>query len=115
MKISMWIIADELSDLNLTENIVTGDMVLEDFRILSQTQVTEGKYVYISCGKSNIQLINGEDIININNIDIFTLINYLCAVFEKYRNWDSELHEASNNSVTPLQAIINTCLLYTSL
>lgn len=107
MKISMWVIADEFSDLHPTLNIISGEMILEDFRFLSGDESPLEKYLYVVSEKE-ITLQNQNDTIKFSDCDVFDLVNRVADVFEKYRNWDNKLLLSLNDPGTPLQSIIDT-------
>lgn len=108
MKLSMWVLLDELGDMSPRAEIRDGKPILEDFRIWHEPCPRSDKYVYISSPeKGTITLFNGSDAICLENASLFYLINRICAVFEKYRDWDSRLRSAFDENSTPLQSAID--------
>ena len=102
----MWILLDGLSDMEPESQIVGGEMVLEDLRLLSGGGTALEKYVCISGDGEQTVLTNSGDAIIISGRGLFEVINRVIEIFEDYRRWDAQLHAAMETEL-PFQELMD--------
>lgn len=106
MKLSMWIIGNELvSKYETTSLIVNGDMVLESARVFPGDGIESMRndLVYIGCSSDffgetlsgKIIISAGADLIMVCSDDITEILNEVLNIFDKYRMFDEKLQHAS--------------------
>lgn len=100
MKINMWLIAEKLADFEPKCDIRQGGNSIDGIRFLSENEekIIENRYVYL-CEENEdreITLINGADIIFIQNQDRESVLNRLLDIFEFFNQWESALWELSS-------------------
>lgn len=105
MKLSMWILADELSAYKPELKITEGHCILRSVRVCSDVINITKSVLYISENtKGRIMLANGHDMIIIKNADILDIFNTLLDIFQKYNEWETQLSDliASGCSIDAL-------------
>lgn len=102
MKLSMWIIADKLSEYTPTVSIVSGKMNITGVRQLLSADKVRSDILYVSLvegedtGSENASVLctNGADWIRLQTDDVDEVINTILDVFEAFQKWEAELKEA---------------------
>ena len=94
MKISLWMIADRLSDFHPKCQIHEGRRVLQNARILSDSTKMSRYTVYLSpISENRIALLNGVDILYVEHDDIHQLLDAVLDIFESYNEWRNRIGE----------------------
>ncbi|MDR0839520.1 MAG: helix-turn-helix domain-containing protein [Oscillospiraceae bacterium] len=106
MKLSVWILYDELSEYSPKISVHGGARTIEDVRLFSQGSALSEDYVYI-CGEGDdVVLRHGRNTITIENADIVAVTNHVIEIFRKYRSWSSRMYMALSET-NPFQAILD--------
>jgi hypothetical protein len=113
MKLSMWILLDELADFKPKSEIQNGSVTIEGFRLFAYEDIIQKDYVYIGYaheffGDDNDQiiLVHQCDIIIIDHVALAEIINRIIYTFDKFRGWDEKLLKARHEP-NPYQAILD--------
>jgi hypothetical protein len=113
MKLSMWILFDELTQFNPRANIIGGKAEIEGVRFFSYDDKLHPNNVYIGytseffgSNGEQVLLANGCDMIIIDHGDAAGILNIVLDIFEKYSNWDKRMKEARFTN-EPYQAILD--------
>lgn len=113
VKLSMWILLDELSGFTPKNAIQNGSVTIEGFRLFEYEETMHQDYVYIgyareffggNCGR--ILLVHQNDIIMIDNAGLAEVLNRIIFAFDKYRSWNEKLLRARHEP-NPYQAILD--------
>lgn len=101
MKLSMWMLFDELEAYGATSAIQDGNCVITSVRVFSFEESLSKSYVYIGSshdffgnGNDQVMLVHGHDIIFVNKMDISEVLNRVIQIFDRYRDWDERLQRA---------------------
>ena len=101
MKISMWMLFDNLTEFQPVSAISDGDAVIRQVRMFSPKEQLRPDTVYIghadefSGGDHDpIVLANGRDRITVSHCDAAELMNRVLSIFDRLRDWDNRLKEA---------------------
>ncbi len=114
MRISMWMLYDELSDYDKVACIQSGERAIEGVRLLSDDYEYSYDYVYLvnwsyffsDAGDSTVLLAHGNDYILLRNVVVLDVINAVMRIFEKYRRWNERLDIAMRGS-EPFQNVLS--------
>ncbi|NLA87733.1 MAG: PucR family transcriptional regulator [Clostridiales bacterium] len=113
MKLSMWILLDELSDFSPKSAIQNGLMSIEGFRLFVYEETIQNDFVYIGYAHEffgddshQIILVHQCDIIIIGQAELAEIINRMIVVFDKYHRWNEKLIKARHEQ-NPYQAILD--------
>lgn len=114
MKLSMWILLDELAEFKPKCGIQTGSVTIDGFRLFAYEENIQKDFVYIGFaheffGDDNDQiiLVHQCDVIIIDHADLAEILNRIIFAFDKYRNWDDKLQNA-RHAPNPFQTILDT-------
>lgn len=112
MRLSMWILFDELERFHVESMIQDGDQIIDGLRILSNEEDVSHNNVYIGCcseffgtDDDSVFLVHGRDIILVKNANLTDIINCVISVFDKYRDWARRITDAFNHP-NPFQAVL---------
>ena len=109
MKISIWLIAEQLRSFSPKCDIKNGPACIEGIRFLEDAKASgaEDRYVYLVTehATNSVLLLNGQDILLIENQDLEAVLNRLLETFEFYNRWESALW--SSTSQGTLQAVLD--------
>ena len=101
MKISMWMLFDNLTEYQPVSAINDGDAVIRQVRMFSAKEQLRPDTVYIGhadefSGSDHdaIVLANGRDRITVSHCDAAELMNRVLSIFDRLRDWDNRLKEA---------------------
>lgn len=101
MKLSMWILADELKPYQPICKIEEGSQILQNVRILSETSKMSDYTVYLSqLNEKHIVLLNKRDMLIIPFDDINQLLDVVLDVFEKYNEWSNSIYKDIQNNIS---------------
>ena len=101
MKLSMWILADALSDYNPSVKMQEGKPVLQNARLLMDGSQMSRYTVYLSTmDEGRIALLNGRDIITVQYDDVFHLLDVVLDVFEHYNEWANYGYERIREGIS---------------
>ncbi len=113
MRVSMWMLFDELERYNAESAIRDGARSINGFRIFSNDDSVSHDYVYIGrcieffgTDANSVILVHGHDYILIKNIKLFDIFNCVIDVFDKYRTWGEHINAALHYS-KPFQAVLD--------
>ncbi len=108
MRLSMWILAEELSAFDIETDIKDGQMCIETLRICTDEppRGISGKYVCLCEEDGRIDLMNGIDRITMRGVRTIDLVNILLQIFEDYQSWSGRMTEAAAGE-TPLQTVMD--------
>jgi len=113
MKLSMWILFNELADFNPTANIINGKAEIEGARFFTYDEQLHKKFVYVGYASDffgnnteQVLLVNENDMIIINCENAERILNNLLDIFQKYNDWDKRLNEA-RFAKEPYQTILD--------
>ncbi|MDR0838386.1 MAG: helix-turn-helix domain-containing protein [Oscillospiraceae bacterium] len=113
MKLSMWMLFDELAQYGARSAIRDGNPVIEDVRVFIAGDVWEDSCVclgrsddFFGDGGDSVILINGRDTITFENARLPETLNRVIGIFGKYRRWDDALRSAVH-SADPFQNILD--------
>ncbi|MDR0862680.1 MAG: helix-turn-helix domain-containing protein [Oscillospiraceae bacterium] len=113
MKLSMWMLSDELSEFGAKSAIQDGKCEISSVRVFSFEETLSRDYAYI--GNSNdffddssnqVLLVHGHDIILIEHTDVAEVLNRIIQIFDKYRDWDERLRKTYLDP-NPFQAVLD--------
>ncbi len=114
MKLSMWMLLDELADYNPKSAIQDGFATIDGFRLFSHADTLSFGFVYIGhasdffdINKNIVILAHNADMIFIDSGDAAEIINRIVSVFDKYRSWAAKLSEARHDPTNPYQAVLD--------
>ena len=109
----MWIIAEELSELNPVCNITDGSMSIVLYRLLAGGSRSSDGYVNIEMMDDGIDaetatvvLTHGVDVITLRQVNTSDTVNMIISIFDKYRLWNLRLIEASKSPAN-FQAVLD--------
>jgi hypothetical protein len=115
MKLSMWIIGNELAKKYGTIPVIAGgERNIESVRLLSGADIQSlaQNYVYIGSasdywsGTLSVVLASGSDIMFVKHHDLTEVMNDLVVIFDKYREFEENLKAASKTD-DPFQNMLN--------
>ncbi len=113
MRLSMWVLFDELERFHAESAIQDGARSIDGLRIFSNEEGVSRDNVYIGrCSEffgsddDSVLLVHGRDIIIIKNADFTDILNCVIGVFDKYRDWDTRISAACNDP-NPFQAVLD--------
>jgi hypothetical protein len=113
MKLSMWMLFDELEAYGATSAIQDGRCELTSVRVFTYEESLSNAYVYIGSAhdffdnnSEQVLLVHGHDIIFVNKMDVSEVLNRVIRVFDKYREWDERLRKACIDT-NAFQAILD--------
>ena len=98
MKISMWILADQLREYHPKCSIRSGECVLQAVRLFGNDDNRSPSTVYlcqitdmIETAKAGIMCVNQNDYIYFETLDVADVFNKIIRTFDYYRSWETEL------------------------
>jgi len=101
MKLSMWMLYDELEAYGATSAIQNGNCEIVSVRAFSFGESLSKDYVYIGSshdffgrGVKKVLLAHRRDIIFVDHLDVPEVLNLVMQIFDKYRDWDERLRKA---------------------
>ncbi len=110
VKISLWMIADRLSDFHPKCQIHEGRRVLQNARILSDSTKMSRYTVYLSpISENRIALLNGVDILYVEHDDIHQLLDAVLDIFESYNEWRNRIGELLGAGCTVAELFREFC------
>lgn len=106
MNLSMWMIADRLQQYSPSCDIRDGDACISGVRLFSDedTESFDSSYVYVVLGADSLTdspsretttLINGRDLIILQDSNVNTILNDVLSAFDFYNTWEAALWEES--------------------
>lgn len=118
MKLSMWLIVENLKKYDPKYDIMDGDARISGVRFFSGEEQMhfDPQYVYLylytdavsaSGPYESTALVNGRDIILLQSKSLNDVLNDLLAVFDYYNTWETSLWEASSHQ--SFQKAIDLC------
>ena len=109
----MWIIAEELAELNPTCNITDGSMSVVLYRLLAGGSRSRDGYVniemmydHIGADTGTVVMTHGVDVITLRQVYVTDTVNTIIQIFDKYRLWNLDLLEASKSPAN-FQAVLD--------
>lgn len=110
MKISLWMLADQLGAYAPRCQIHEGKRVLQNARILSDGSRMSRYTVYLSQLTGNqVALLNGVDIIYMACDDIHQLLDEVLDIFERYNEWRNGISEMMRRPCTVAEILQEFC------
>ena len=110
MKISMWILLNELKNLDPSAEITDGSMQIETLQVSYDPDPrdidADSRIVYIFQSGCDVLLANGPDRIRIPHEKPINIVNHIIRVFDSYYDWEHRLLSACLAD-TPFQAILD--------
>jgi hypothetical protein len=113
MKLSIWILYDELSAYNPKIEVHDGTRAIEDVRLFSSKGVFSDDYVYVGFshqffdgGNHDVLLCHGRNKITMENADITEVLNRVIWIFWKYRSWSGKMYAALSET-NSFQAVLD--------
>jgi hypothetical protein len=113
MRLSMWVLLDELEGFHTESAILDGARVIDGFRAFSSEESVSRGSVYIGrCADffgteaDSVLLAHGRDMILVRHADFTDILNRMIAVFDKYRDWDRRICAACADP-NPFQAVMD--------
>ena len=95
MKIDMWILADQLSDLEPVADISGAAPAVSGLRVYMDTDPPEAGdgYVYLCPGHDGVSLKSGASSVYLPGAGTEAALNSVLEIFEDLRKWDDELRK----------------------
>ncbi len=113
MKLSMWMLLDELEAFMPKSAIQNGSVTIEGFRLFAYEEIMQKEYVYIGYTHEffgdtydQIILVHQYDILIVDHAALAEIINRIIYTFDKFRSWDEKLLKARHEP-NPYQAILD--------
>ena len=113
MKLSMWVLLDEMTDFGAKGAIEEEDCAIESARMFASDENLSSDYVYVGSsddffgdGDHSIVLVHRRDTITVTEANASVVLNRVISIFDKYRDWDARLNNA-RYSAKPFQAILD--------
>ena len=104
MRLSMWILNDNLKRFDPEPKINSGEQVLRSARLLSGDIEIEKQNVYlakasefINGDNNRIICVHGQDYILLNTSDMDEVMNAIFDIFDKFNSWSDEVYEMINS------------------
>jgi hypothetical protein len=101
MKLSMWMLFDELEAYGAKSAIKSGKCEIVSVRAFSPEEPLSRQYVYVGSsrdffgsGVKQVLLVHGHDIIFVDKMEVTEALNRVIRIFDKYRDWDERLRIA---------------------
>ena len=105
MRLSMWILFDELERFHAVSAIQDGARSIDGLRIFSNEECVLRDNVYIGrcidffgTDDNSVLLVHERDVITVKNADFTDVLNCVIGAFDKYRDWDRRLNAAFQNA-----------------
>jgi hypothetical protein len=113
MRLSMWVLFDELERFHAESAIQDGARSIDGLRIFPNDVGVSRDIVYIGrcidffgTDDDSVLLAHGRDIILVKHADFTDILNCIIGVFDKYRDWDRRINAACKET-NPFQAVLD--------
>jgi len=105
MKLSLWIVRDELGELCSRACVTEGAMTIKGYRILSDGAAAEPDLLYIcrdvgflSTARGATLLMHGQEYLVVEAVPFENVVNLVISIFEKFYSWERRMCEAMHDN-----------------